>query len=161
MKDLLFKTEDAVFSYRVAGVCVENGCVLLQKPSDDPGYAFPGGHVAFGETNEETLKREMWEEIGAEIEVGELAWVAEVFFPWGAKPCHQICLYYRVKLVDNTTPRTGSFMAREEIEGRTFSIGFYWVPLTETDAIELYPTNCKALLHSLEDGRVKHFVYRE
>ena len=29
--DILFKTEDWVFSYRVAGICVHNGKVLLQK----------------------------------------------------------------------------------------------------------------------------------
>ena len=31
--DILFKTEDYVFSYRVAGICIQNGKVLLQKPS--------------------------------------------------------------------------------------------------------------------------------
>ena len=55
--DILFKTEDRVFSYRVAGICVQNGMVLLQKPANDSAYAFPGGHVAFGETNAETLIR--------------------------------------------------------------------------------------------------------
>ncbi|MEA4890348.1 MAG: hypothetical protein VB070_12905 [Clostridiaceae bacterium] len=51
MPDILFKTDDYIFSYRVAGICVQNGKVLLQKPTNDSGYAFPGGHVAFGETN--------------------------------------------------------------------------------------------------------------
>lgn len=72
MSDILFKTDDFVFSYRVAGICVQNGKVLLQKPTNDPGYAFPGGHVAFNETNAETLIREFREEIGAQIEVGPL-----------------------------------------------------------------------------------------
>ena len=45
--DILFKTERFVFSYRVAGVLVQNGCVLLQKPPDDDGYALPGGHVGY------------------------------------------------------------------------------------------------------------------
>lgn len=30
--DILFHTEDYVFSYRAAGICVQNGKVLLQKP---------------------------------------------------------------------------------------------------------------------------------
>ena len=29
--DILFKTEDRVFSYRVAGICVQDGKVLLKK----------------------------------------------------------------------------------------------------------------------------------
>ena len=55
MSDILFKTDDYVFSYRAAGICIQNGMVLLQKPSNDEGYAFPGGHCALGETSEETL----------------------------------------------------------------------------------------------------------
>lgn len=72
MPDILFKTDNYVFSYRVAGICIHNGKVLLQKPTNDIGYAFPGGHVGFGETNSETLVREFNEEIGADIEVGSL-----------------------------------------------------------------------------------------
>ena len=30
LMDILFKTEDWVFSYRVAGICVHEGRVLLQ-----------------------------------------------------------------------------------------------------------------------------------
>ena len=51
MSDILFKTDDYVFSYRVAGILIRNSKVLLQKPTNDNGYAFPGGHVEFGETN--------------------------------------------------------------------------------------------------------------
>jgi len=41
--------------------------ILLQKPTNDTGFSFPGGHVSFGETNEETLKREFKEEIDVNI----------------------------------------------------------------------------------------------
>lgn len=81
MKDIIFKTDTGVFSYRVAGICVQNGCVLLQTTTgEDRSFAFPGGHVSFGETNTQTLLREFKEEIGADIVVGDLKWVAEVFF---------------------------------------------------------------------------------
>ncbi len=160
MSDILFKTEQYVFSYRVAGICIQNGKVLLQKPTNDNGFAFPGGHVAFGETNKETLLREFKEEIGADISVGELKWVGEIFIPWGEKTCHQICLYYNISLADTHTPREGMFMAQEHLEGRDFEIEFHWIPLEEIKDIELYPTNAKELLGSLEDGTV-HFVYQE
>ena len=86
MSDILFKKDGFIFSYRVAGIAVQNGKVLLQKPTNEDFYAFPGGHVEFGETNEETLIREFKEEIGADIKVGDLQWVAEVFFSLGRKP---------------------------------------------------------------------------
>ena len=65
--DILFRTEEYVFSYRVAGICIQNKKVLLQKPTNDTAFAFPGGHVTFGETNAQTLIREFQEEIGVDI----------------------------------------------------------------------------------------------
>ena len=154
MADILFKTEDWAFSYRVAGICVQDGKVLLQKPTNDSGYAFPGGHVAFGETNAETLVREFKEEIGADISVGELKWVAEVFFPWGSKPCQQICPYYLVTIENDDIPKDGVFRAKEN------HLEFHWVPIEKAGELTVYPTNARELLGKLNEG-VQHFVYRE
>lgn len=159
MSDILFKTDEYIFSYRVAGICIEDGKVLLQKPSNDDGYAFPGGHVEFGETNEETLKREFFEETEIEISVGELKWVGEIFFDWGEKRCHQICLYYEVK-AEHGLPDTDKFMGKEHLEDRNFDMWFYRVPLDAIEKINLYPTNAKELLKNYVGG-VKHFIYRE
>ena len=160
MSDILLRKDDWVFSYRVAGIEVQNGKVLLQKPTNEDFYAFPGGHVEFGETSEETLIREFKEEIGADISVKELKWVAEAFFPWGKSPCHQICLYYAIEIIDENIPKNGVFMAKEHIEERNFDLEFHWIPIDETDKIEMYPQDAKTLLKDLESG-VKHFVYKE
>lgn len=158
MKDILFKTEDYVFSYRVAGVCVCDGTVLLQKPTNDTAYAVPGGHVSFGETNEETLIREFREEIGADITVGDLMWVGELFFPWGERMCHQICLYYAVEIADDRTPSTGVFMGKEQLMHRKFDIEFHWVPHAKLKEIEVYPIK---IAEFLQHGGVLHFIHRE
>lgn len=161
MSDILFKTENYIFSYRVAGICIRDGKVLLQKPTNDTGFALPGGHVSFGETNEETLIREFKEEINADIKVGELKWVAEIFFPWGDKPCHQICLYYIIELSDETQiPTHGKFIGSEHLEGRNFDIEFHWIRLGDIDKLEVYPKNTNELLKHIDEG-VEHFVYRE
>lgn len=159
--DLLFKTQDGVFSYRVAGICVQNGKALLQTTTgDDRSFAFPGGHVTFGETNAQTLIREFKEETGADIAVGELKWVAEIFFPWGDKPCHQICLYYMVEIKNPEFPRAGVFPGVEQMEGRRFDLEFHWVPLEQVGELEVYPTQTPELLGKLCEG-VQHFIYRE
>ena len=160
MRDILFTTDEGIFSYRVAGVCVHDGYVLLQNTDSDPSYAFPGGHVAFGETNEEALVREFYEEIGARIKVGSLISAAEIFFPWNGKPCHQICLYYNIELVGGDVHESGSFKAREQIEGREFDILYHWVPIDSLDKAELYPPQMKKLLLNGTDGAA-HFVYKE
>ena len=160
MQDILFRTDEAVFSYRVAGICAQNGKVLLQKPTNDTGFAFPGGHVAFGETNEQTLIREFREEIGAEIKVGELKWVGEIFFPWGDRLCHQICLYYIIEMDGGEIPKEGMFLGKEHLENRNFEIEFHWIPLDDIDKISLYPSNCKELMRKINAG-VQHFVFKE
>lgn len=48
--DILFKKEDFVFSYRVGGILIRNGKILLQRPKNDD-YAIIGGHVAAMETS--------------------------------------------------------------------------------------------------------------
>lgn len=158
--DILFRTEEYVFSYRVAGICVQNGKLLLQKPTDDTAFAFPGGHVTLGETNAQTLVREFKEEIGADASVGDLKWVGELFFPWGDKPCHQICLYYIVDIKSDSIPAEGMFMGKEQTEGRNFKMEFHWVPLEELKNTEVYPPGAAALMDKIERG-VQHFIYRE
>jgi 8-oxo-dGTP pyrophosphatase MutT (NUDIX family) len=158
MQDIIFSTDEFVFSYRVAGICVKNGKVLLQKPTNDTGYAFPGGHVTLGETNEQTLIREFEEEMGARIEVGELRWLGELFFPWGDKPCHQICLYYTVELQDNLIPTDGFFVGHEKLQGRNYDLEFHWIDIEKLKDMEVYPTQAHELMHSTG---VQHFLYRE
>ena len=133
-----------------------DGKVLLQNrvKKDWQGYALPGGHVAFGETNEETLVREFKEEIGVDIRVGELKWVAENFFPWGDKPCHQICLYY---MVDGPISADTRFMGIEE---RNVPLEFCWIPIDALKDLEVYPVEARELLAKLDEG-VQHFVYKE
>lgn len=161
MSDILFHLEDYVFSYRVAGIILHDDKILLQKPSDDSGYAIPGGHAEFGETGVQTLIREFKEEIGTDITVGGLKWVAEIFFRWNDKPCHQLCLYYDVSLNDKTQiPLDGVFVGNEHIEGRDFKIEFHWKPLDSLSLLEVYPTNIAELMKHYGDG-VQHFVYRE
>jgi len=160
MNDIIFKTDKYVFSYRVAGIIIEDGKILLQKQNDDC-FSIPGGHVTFGETNEESLIREFKEEINTDICVKELKWVGEVFFPWGNKPCHQIGLYYNVKLINNSKiPLNGKFYAKESLMGDKFKLEFHWIPLEHIENIKLYPTNIVQLLKKNKEG-VIHFVYKE
>lgn len=161
MTDILFKTDNAVFSYRAAGILIRDGKVLLQKPTNDTGYAFPGGHVAFGETNEETLIREFKEEIAADIKVNELKWVGELFFPWGERSCHQICLYYAVSLkYEAQIPLDRNFFSKDRLDNTEFALEFCWVDICTIENLEVYPTNAKKFIKDCSSD-VKHFVYKE
>ncbi len=99
------------------------------------------------ETNAETLVREFREEIGAQIAVRDLKWVAEIFFPWGDKPCHQICLYYLVDILTPEIPKEGSFIAKERLEDGDSTSNFTGFRLTgcmKSRCIPRTPASCSA-----------------
>ena len=161
MKDILFKQEGFVFSYRVGGVLIRDGKILLQQPKGED-YSIIGGHVALMETTEQTLKREFEEEIHAQIDVGELIAVGEVFFPWGRRPCHQICLYYRVFLKDEESiPHDGVFHGYDDLGNERINLDFCWVSLEELKAgIKVYP---QELIPHILSGRTDtmHFISKQ
>ncbi len=165
MRDIRFVTDDYMFSYRVAGILVCDGYVLLQKPVGGSAFAFPGGQVSFGETSAEALVREWKEEVGADITVKQLKWVDENTFPsWkgDGRTCQQVCLTYLIELKDNRQiPLKGSFMSRESNDNPlTEKIEFWWVKVADLDKYTVYPVNAVGLLSRLDDG-VQHFVYNE
>jgi ADP-ribose pyrophosphatase YjhB (NUDIX family) len=161
MSEIILKTDTYIFSFRVAGILIHDDKILLQKPAHDDAYALPGGHVSFGEITEMALIREFREEIGADIQVNRLLLVGENFFPWGKKPCQQICLYYLVSLSDPPQIQLeGTFSGFDEILNERIDLDFTWMPLSQLSRIKLYPPNIVEVLLSLPDD-IKHFIYRE
>ncbi|AKG91183.1 ADP-ribose pyrophosphatase [Geoglobus ahangari] len=72
----------------VGAVVIRNGKILLVKRANEPNkgkWSVPGGLVRAGETLEEALKREMREELGVEVEVGDVACVTDEIFYDGEK----------------------------------------------------------------------------
>lgn len=158
MSDIIIKTDNHIFTYRVAGILVQNEKVLLQTTSTNTGFAFPGGHVEYGETGKDALLREFKEEMGVDIEVLNMEWVSEVFFPWQGKPCQQICFYYRIALKDNSgIPLNGKFSGKEYCAKRNENIVFHWVSLSELKDMVVYPTEAEKLLANLGKG-MQHFI---
>lgn len=81
---------------RVNGLLYENGKLLLVKLNSptrgEPFWTPPGGGVVFGESLEETLKREFIEETGLEIEINSLFYINEfVEKPWHAVEFYFLC----------------------------------------------------------------------
>jgi len=160
--DITYTRDGMRFSYRVAGIVLHNGHVLLQNTEREPGYAFPGGGAAFGETSAETLAREFREELGVEIAVGELKWVEENFATWEGVQAHQIVLTFAVELASAIAiPMEGRFKCLETRAGGN-QVWFTWVPierLWDSD-ITVYPHAAADLLAKLDQG-VQHIIRRE
>lgn len=74
----------------------ERGEVLLQKRGDRNQWGFPGGAMELGESIEETVKREIYEETGLTVEVEHLIGVYSKYsgeFPNGDKAQTILCFF--------------------------------------------------------------------
>ena len=78
-------------------VIVHEGKLLVQHTRHTGKYALPGGGIEMGELSTEAVKREVYEEAGIEIEVGEFLHFAEKMFYYDPLdfPFHGLMLFYR------------------------------------------------------------------
>jgi ADP-ribose pyrophosphatase YjhB (NUDIX family) len=76
---------------------------------DEVFYRLLGGGVEFGETAAEAVRREMLEELGAELANVELLAVQENIFTFDGRPHHEIAFLFAADLVDP------SFYERDEL----------------------------------------------
>lgn len=141
--------DDQRFNYRVAGVCLHRGHVLLHRAENDDFWTLPGGRPVFGEPSDTALRREMREEIGVEITVERLLWFLENFFVYQGQQAHEIACYYLMDL-----PPDSPFLdVSREFPGYepTVALIYRWFPLEQLADIRLYPTFLSAALRSLPE----------
>ena len=63
-----FTTDNKWFRYRAAAIIVEDGCVLFAGNEKDDYFYSIGGGVHMGETAEDAVVREVFEETGVKEE---------------------------------------------------------------------------------------------
>ena len=80
----------------VYAVMVHHGKVLLVKLRHTGKYHLPGGGIGIGERIEDALRREIREETGIEVDIGELAHFEELFFYYDPSQTayHGLYFYY-------------------------------------------------------------------
>src|SRR5512141_3072532 len=91
---------------RALAICVfrNNNRILVFKgydPTKDQTFYRPlGGGIEFGETSEETVHREIKEELGEEVTDLKYLGTLENIFVFNAKPGHEIVQVYDGRLVN-------------------------------------------------------------
>ena len=90
-----------------------------------------GGTVEFQERSEDTLQREIKEEIGAEIIEPQLVQVIEDIFDYRGHPYHDVVFLYRAKFADDHWYQKDDIICTE-IDGAVFPT--YWLSLEEIKA---------------------------
>ncbi|KAA0564464.1 NUDIX domain-containing protein [Bacillus sp. CH30_1T] len=121
--------------------------ILLTKNKDGNGYfyLFPGGGQEQGETLHEALKRECIEEIGREVEVGELIHIREYIgrnhehasFDYDV---HQMEFYFRCSMFNEMDKDPAP------TNPDSHQVGVEWMDLNELTNCRLYP---KKIIHYL------------
>ncbi|WP_100404098.1 NUDIX domain-containing protein [Bacillus sp. FJAT-42315] len=121
-------------------IIIEGDKVLLTKNQDDDGYfyLFPGGGQEHGETIHQALVRECIEEVGKEVDIGELLHIREYIgknhehasFDFHA---HQVEYYFVCHLVgdvgDDNKPTNPD----------SHQVGIEWVPIHDLLQYRIYP----------------------
>ena len=111
-----------------------------------------------GETAEDAVKREVFEETGVSYEIDHLAVIHENFFNENqgtlkGLECHEIARYYRMK------PR-----GTQELNSNSYTFGvrekMHWIPIAQLDQHKAFPTFMKDYL-SREHSGVEHIVTDE
>ncbi|MCF0043329.1 NUDIX hydrolase [Dyadobacter fanqingshengii] len=125
--------DGALFNYRVAGVAIVDGKVLLHKTPSDKFWSLPGGRASLFEFSKDTLIREMQEETGMDVLVGEMLWVSENFFVYNDKKHHELGFYYKMEIPSLTD--LNDFIG---VEGDS-ELLFKWHPIAEISNLRLYP----------------------
>ncbi len=161
-KDCCFTHENSWFRYRVAAIIIEDGCVLMAKNDADPYYYSVGGGVHMGETAEDAIVREVYEETGLHYEIDRLAIIHENFFKGsgtiGDLNCHEVAFYFLMKskgcqAIDENHRSITSAQSSERV---------CWIPIEKYGEYHAYPTFFKNKLDKiLNSDTIEHIITNE
>ena len=156
-QDMCVPCDDGILNIRVGAIIMKDGKILMVG-NERSNYLYSvGGRIKFGETAEEAIVREVYEETGVKMEIDRLGFVHENYFYGDApfnlgKLIYEISFFFYMKVPNDFTPISDSFT---EDNSREF---LKWISPNED--IKIYPEFFKTELMNPTDT-VKHFVNDE
>lgn len=153
-KDLCVKIEDGILNIRV-GAIIMKGDKFLMAGNDRFDHLYSvGGRIKFGETAEEAVVREVYEETGVKMEIDRLGFIHENFFPGDSlvkkgNIVHEISFFFYMKVPADFEPESYSFT---EDGNQEF---LKWIAVDEPQTF--YPEFFRTELLN-PSKEVKHFV---
>lgn len=113
-KDLTLLAEGGYLNIRVGAIIMRNGKVLMAGNEKSDYLYSVGGRVKFGETAEEAVLREVYEETGVHLEIDRLGFVHENMFIGDSGrvdklPVYEISFFFYMKAPEDFEPVCMSF----------------------------------------------------
>ena len=156
-KDMCVACDDGILNIRVGAIIMKDGKILMVG-NERANYLYSvGGRIKFGETAEEAIVREVFEETGVKMEIDRLGFVHENYFYGDApsnlgKLIYEISFFFYMKVPSDFAPISESFTEDNSKEH------LKWVSLDEN--IKMYPEFFRTELINPTDT-VKHFIKDE
>lgn len=142
-RDLTLNVLDYKLNIRSAGIIIHNGKVLVHRNVNSDHYALVGGRVEIGEDSETTLKREIQEEMGKEIEITGYVSTIENFFEMKDSKYHEIMFVHRAEFVDDEDKKIEYTI--KNIEGEDY-LQYEWIEINKIDEYPIVPKAIKEIL---------------
>ena len=145
MEDITIDVKDWRLNCRAAAIIIHNNKVLLHRNVKDTYYALLGGRVKFGENSADTVKREIKEELGKDIEITGYISTIENFFEANNKKYHEIMFIHKAEFIDDDDKKIETTL--KNIEGNEDKqIQYEWISLDELDEKNIRPYAIKQVL---------------
>ena len=148
--DISFKTGEGRFNYRVCGIIVHEGKLLVMKDDGIGPYYLPGGRVQLHETTDAAVVREMREELRIAAKIVRPLWLNQSFFTLDGtdERFHEVCMYYLMDVTETGLLEKGDVFSYEE-DGHVHT--FEWMPFEALKDAYLYPLFIKEQIFCLPE----------
>ena len=141
--DITIDIEDYKLNVRAAGIIIHNNKVLLHKNINENHYALIGGRVEIGENSADTVKREIKEELGKDVEITGYISTIENFFEIKNSKYHEIMFVHKIEFTNEEDKNIEYTM--KNIEGKDY-LKYEWIDLDKIDEYLLMPSIIKDIL---------------
>lgn len=141
--DITITIDDYKLNVRATGIMIHNGKILAHKNINSDHYALIGGRVKIGENSAETIKREIKEELGKDIEITGYIATIENFFEMKGSKYHEIMFVHKIEFVNEDDKNIEYIM--KNTEGKEY-LQYEWLELSKIDKYKLLPETIKDIL---------------
>lgn len=151
--DLSIDIEDYKLNIRAGGLIIHNNKILAHKNINKDHYCIPGGRIELGENSETTIKREIQEELGKDIDILKYSSTIENFFYMNKKKYHELYFLYRVEFKNEEDKKIEYTM--HNIEGKDY-LQYEWLDIDKIDEYNILPECLKDMLK--KDNMPTHVI---